>query len=244
MSADFRFRQFTVRQDGAAMKVGTDAVLLGAAATLDVNIHRVLDIGTGTGVIALMLAQRLSDRPEYLVTGIDIDGGAAACASENFSASPWNGHLSAANVSLADFAAENDDTFDLIVSNPPYFDESLANPDHTLALARHTGKMSYRDILEFSAKKLTPEGRLALVLPSDEEPRLLRHARYCGLFPSRILRIRTTARKTPSRIIAEFTFRRSEPEIKELILMDSNPSCPGGASRSAAYASLTEDFYL
>lgn len=272
MSADFRFKQFTVRQEGAAMKVSTDAVLLGAAASVAGNEANVLDIGTGTGVIALMIAQRLAAAGRssaanaanrtFHILGIDIDEGAAGCASANFASSPWSGHLSARNISLADFAAECTLTrhFDLIVSNPPYFDSSLENPDPNLALARHTGEMSYRDILEFAAGgpditgtgspdraagALSGNGRLALILPADELARLLRHGRFCGLFPSRILSIRTTPRKKPSRIIVEFTRNRSAALQEDtLTLMDSNPASASGASRSEQYSSLTSDFYL
>ncbi|MGN1232838.1 MAG: tRNA1(Val) (adenine(37)-N6)-methyltransferase, partial [Candidatus Cryptobacteroides sp.] len=169
----FHFKKFDVRNDKSAMKVNTDGVLLGASAPLQPSDRQILDIGTGTGTIALMLAQRLGREAGVLpsgtmITGIDIDVDAAAEAGENFLASPWNGNLKALHTPLSDYEPES--RFDLIVSNPPYYDDSLTNPDARKATARHTGDgLSFRDILEFAEPRLNAGGRLCIILPADQE---------------------------------------------------------------------------
>ena len=258
---EFRFKQFTVRQDASALRVGTDAVLLGAAMTLLPSDRTLLDVGTGTGVIALMAAQRLAERglavpdsdggsppitsPRGLfnatplrpvsIIAIDIDGPSAAEAAANFAASPWPGMLSARHCSLQDFAP--DAPLDVIFSNPPFYDESLRNPDAREAAARHTCSLSYRDLCAFAARHLAPDGRLSLILPAECEAALLRTAVSFGLHPFRILRILTTAGKTPRRIVAGFSRGRAAFREESLTLMS-------GASRTPEYSLLTAPFYL
>lgn len=230
--SDFRFKQFSVRQDDSALKVGTDAVLLGAAMTVRQCDRRMLDIGTGTGVIALMAAQRC---PEAAISAIEIDRPSADEAAFNFASSPWPSRLQAVCTSLQDYIPA--DRFDLIFSNPPYFDNSLTNPDARETAARHTCSLTHADICAFASEWLTPEGRLSLILPSDCEQRLIRTAASFGLFPFSILRIRTTAAKCPKRLVAEFCRRRDAVTEKELTLQD-------GPGRSADYSALTCGFYL
>lgn len=245
---EFRFKQFTVRQDASALKVGTDAVLLGAAMTLLPSDRTLLDVGTGTGVIALMAAQRLAVPSAPLACGsaitstglpdiiaIDIDGPSAAEAAANFAASPWSGMLSARHCSLQDFAP--DAPLDVIFSNPPFYDESLRNPDAREAAARHTCSLSYRDLCAFAARHLAPDGRLSLILPAECEAALLRTAASFGLHPFRILRILTTAGKAPRRIVAGFSRGRAAFRDESLTLMS-------GASRTPEYSLLTAPFYL
>lgn len=232
--SEFRFRQFSVKNEASAMKVGTDAVLLGAAMTLRPSDRSLLDVGTGTGVIALMAAQRLTSSA-FQIEAIDIDPASAAEAAENFAASPWSSHLRACCIPLSSYCAAG---FDLIFSNPPYYDSSLKNPDARESAARHTETLSYRGLCAFAATHLKPEGRLSLILPSDCEKDLLRTAASFGLYPFRLLRIRTTPAKPVSRLIAEFSRSRTQPEASELTLMDSS------GKRSREYVSLTREFYL
>lgn len=229
----FRFREFSVANDKAALKVGTDAVLLGAAMSIPVVCRHALDIGTGTGVIALMLAQRC---PDAAIEAIDIDGPSAEEASENFAASPWAERLEAKHLALSAYKPSSN--LDLIFSNPPYYDDSLLNPDGRESTARHTTELHYSDIAAFAAEHLSESGQLSLILPSDCEKALLRCAGSYGLHPFRMLRIRTTARKEPRRIVAEF--RRGSgfvPEESELVLQN-------GSERTPEYNQLTKHFYL
>lgn len=234
MDSLFRFRQFEVRNADSAFKVGTDAVLLGASMTLFPSDRLLLDIGTGTGVIALMAAQRTVESGA-LVEAIEIDGPSAAEARINFINSPWADRLSVRNVSLQGF--NPGERFNLIFSNPPYFDNSLKNPDPRESVARHTESLSYSDICAFASENLTDFGRLSLVLPAQEEHNLRRTAASFGLFPFRIIRARTTASKAPGRIVAEFSREKTEMREEEIVLQD-------GSRRTEQFSELTGDFYL
>ena len=261
----FQFKRFNVVNERSAMKVNTDGVLLGAAMTIRPDDRRLLDIGTGTGTIALMAAQRAlgipgqagddkpvtgddkpvtgDDEPEtggdVMIDAIDIDEPSATEAAENFKASPWSDRLHVHNLSLQEFAETGSEKYDLIFSNPPYFEDSLTAPDERKSTARHTSDgLSYRDIFDFAAERLTCCGRVALVLPADQEAPLCRYARMCGLHLFRILRIRTVERKAPIRIIAEFSRERCQtPSDGILTIMNKG-------KYTQEYLSLTHDFYL
>ena len=242
----FRFKKFEVRNEKSAMKVNTDGVLLGIAAPVNNSDSDVLDIGTGTGTIALILAQRLHGScgitDNVSITGIDIDAPAAEEAGINFNNSPWADSLTAKNISLEDFSTETGNKkFDLIVSNPPYYDSSLTNPDGKKAVARHTdlpqGSLSYREVMEFAARHLSETGRLSVVLPSDQEFAALRYARMCGLHLSHLLRVRTVERKQPKRFIATFVTAPCECRTQLLTIMEKG-------KYTDEYISLVKDFYL
>ena len=213
------------------MKVNTDGVLLGAAMTIPAHAALMLDIGTGTGTIALMAAQR---HPDASIHAIDIDEASALEAAQNFKESPWSVRLTAFHSALADF--HPDCRYDHIFSNPPYYDDSLVNPDAREGEARHSLSLSYRHILAFAAEHLQKEGTLSLILPADIEKTLLRQAGSYGLYPFRLLRIRTTPRKKPSRLIAEFSFKKAAPEEELLTIQESG-------KYTQEYISLTDDFY-
>ena len=238
------------------MKVNTDGVLLGAAMTIRPEDRCMLDIGTGTGTIALMAAQRVfggeipgkagndgeDTREESGVTridAIDIDEPSATEAAMNFANSPWAECLHAHNMSLDAFAASDDQKYDLIFSNPPYFEDSLTAPDERKSTARHTSEgLSYRDIFEFAKERLSENGRVSLVLPADQEAALCRYARMCGLHLFRILRVRTVPRKAPSRMITEFSRQRCETVKEELLTIQNE------GQYTQEYLSLTHDFYM
>ena len=241
----FRFKRFEVVNERSAMKVNTDGVLLGAAMTLKEGDRRLLDIGTGTGTIALMAAQRLAGIPgqagneEVRIDAIDIDEPSAVEAAANFARSPWAEHMHAHNLSLDDFAASGEWKYDMIFSNPPYFEDSLTASDERKSTARHTSEgLSYRDIFEFAAERLTPQGRVSLVLPADQEAGVCRYARMCGLHLFRILRIRTVTRKAPARIIVEFSRERCIGPADDILTIQDE------GKYTQEYLSLTHDFYL
>ena len=254
----FRFKRFEVINERSAMKVNTDGVLLGAAMTVRASDRKLLDVGTGTGTIALMAAQRFFSAlrndvvlssgavacQSFKITAIDIDGISVEEASRNFNNSPWSESLEARHASLDEFSsciAESDPEgrFDLIFSNPPYFDESLLAPEMRRCNARHTSTgLSYRELLDFAADRLSEDGRLSMVLPAETEASLTRHARMNGLHLFRILRVRTVPRKNPTRIIAEFSRKRCDVPEDAVITIQNE------GKYSEEYLSLTHDFYL
>ena len=245
MGSSFNFKQFSLRNEIAGLKVGTDGVLLGALADIGrMSVSpempegstgrrpRILDIGTGTGVIALMLAQRC---PEAELTGIDIDEHSPA--EENIRNSPWPDRLRFVNKSLAGYMDGDPGLFDAIVSNPPYYDDSLLCPDADRSAARHTGSLSYREVITFANDFLSGGGTVSLILPKSEEQRCIRFAASFGLYPYRIWSIKTTPLKSPSRFVADFSRERERPERRDLTIQDSD-------GYTAEYKELTKEFYL
>ena len=240
----FRFKRFDVINERSAMKVNTDGVLLGALMTVLPSDRRLLDIGTGTGTIALMAAQRLSDCMESMhqvsIDAIDIDEPSATEAAGNFRNSPWGGSLRAHHASLGEFTTSvQGQEFDLIFSNPPYFDNALNAPEQRRNAARHTSTgLSYREILDFSSSCLTENGRVAMVLPADTEHELTRHARMNGLHLSKMTRIRTVPRKAPKLIVAEFVKTRIEVPQDTILTIQNE------GQYTQEYLSLMKEFYL
>ena len=208
------------------MKVGTDGVLLGAWAP---SGSRILDVGTRSGLIARMLMQRC---PEAEVEGIDIDEAAVAQAKEN--------GVRAFQARLQDWKSDIGDCYDLIVSNPPYFQNSLKNPDRGRELARHTDSLGYEELIAHSARLLKEEGQLALILPAEAEEEIRNLAARYSLFPTHITRVYSKETKPARRVILAFSRKNSIVGLIEdsLVLEDEK----GG--RSAAYSKLCEEFYL
>ena len=251
----FRFRKFSVENTESAMKVNTDGVLLGVLMSVFPEYRTCLDVGTGTGTVALIAAQRISGLSgtvnggmpscsDFRIIGIDIDGPSAREAAGNFSASPWRDQLESVHVSLEDFGVRlrsgncDIEKFDHIFSNPPYYDMSLRAPDARRNGARHTDTLSYRELAAFSSEFMSDRGILSVILPSDARTWLFRHAAMYGLYPFRTVSIRTTPAKAPSRIVAEFSrIRRSVTAEESLTLHD-------GPGYTPEYVSLTKDFYL
>lgn len=233
----FRFKQFTVWHDRCAMKVGTDGVLLGAWCTLPARMGaRVLDIGTGSGLIALMIAQRLEKfNPE--IVAIDIDANAVEQSQINFQQSPWKNQLHSRLCALQDL--HNDVAFDLIVSNPPYFQSSLKNPDNARATARHTDSLSYRELISHSARLLAEDGSLSLVLPAEGEQEIMALAKEYYLYPTHITHVYSKPGKSIKRIL--ITFSKTDvaaPNTSEFYIESET------SPRSEEYQALTKDFYL
>ena len=248
----FNFKRFSVVNEKSAMKVNTDGVLLGAWMNIRPDDRMFLDVGTGTGTIALMAAQRLMDViqgtssgmasvdggvEDIIIDAVEIDCDSATEAGKNFRNSPWSDVLKVHNCAFSDFRPCG--KYDLIFSNPPYFDSSLLAPERRRCDARHTSSgLSFRELLEFASGYLSPKGRIAIVLPSDQENALCRYARMCSLHLQRILRVRTVPRKQPGRIIAEFSpVRPTQPQ--ELMLTIQNEG-----KYTEEYLSLTHEFYL
>ena len=230
----FQFKQFTVRQQYCAMKVGTDGTLLGAWALASAGPCRVLDVGTGTGLIALMMAQRY---PEALVTAIDIDEKAVSQAQGNVSASPFADRIQVLEADVQTF--ENSEKFDSIVCNPPFFEDSLVCPDPQRTEARHTVSLGYRQLMESAFRQLKNDGRFSVIIPADCRSRLESEAHLRGFFISRLCSVQTTPKKAPKRYMIELTKRPvNEIDITNGIL-ESSPQI-----RSDWYRELTQEFYI
>ena len=228
----FAFKQFTIHHDRCAMKVGTDGVLLGAWVNLS-NSHRILDIGTGTGLIALMMAQRCNDSN---ITAIDIDTEAVSQANENIQASPWKDRVIAIQQDIRSFHPNK--SFDTIVSNPPYFINSLKSSDTQRNTARHTDTLSAEDLIQKADELLTDEGRFSIILPTEQIENLIQISERVGLYPSRCTHVITRPGLMPKRTLMEFCKRETSCSIDELVVeLDRHVY-------SKEYIALTRDFYL
>ena len=230
----FQFKQFTVNQERCAMKVGTDGTLLGAWANAPVSNGKILDIGTGTGLVALMMAQRF---PEAQVVGIDIDEDAAIQAKENVDASPFSDRIT---IIHGDATKMDDKTlFDAIVCNPPYFVDSLTCPENQRTLARHAVSMNYEQLMQAAYKLLKNDGLFSIVIPTENNDAIETAAALAGFTISRICMIKTTPNKFPKRQLIEFRKTRIDniDFTEEILEMIPN-------QRSVWYHELTKDFYI
>ena len=213
----FRFKQFAVRQDRCPMKVGTDGVLHGAWAEVRPGERRRRDVDTGTGLIALMLAQRSAAR----ITAVDVDVECATQAAENFAASPWADRLDAVAVAVQRY--DPVERFDLIVSNPPYYVDSLLSHDEGRNTARHAAGLPFGELAAAVVRLLAPGGRFALVLPPVEMQRF-RSAALGRLYPVRWTEVYSTPRRGVRRILAEFcTTPVPPPEPSRLVIEIGGP---------------------
>ena len=230
------------------MKVGTDGTLLGAGAQLPALgkegclqsegetscCAHVLDVGTGTGLVALMMAQRY---PEASIVGIDIDEEAVVQATENAAGSPFSQRVVIRQADFRTFVSDR--KFDAIVSNPPFFDQSLTCPDDRRTTARHTSSLRYADLMASARRLLSDGGELSLIIPSECLAKIEAEAAIAGFFKVRQCAVKTTPRKQPRRYLLAFRRHPSAClELSEVVLEDQ----PG--VRSAWYAELTKAFYL
>jgi len=246
-SDTFTFKRFAVSQHGCAMKVGTDGVLLGAWCRLDGDSdRRLLDVGTGTGVIALQLAQR-TEGWGAAIDAVELDPAASLVARANFAASGWGDRLALHNTDVKPFAAADAHraAYYHVVSNPPYFVGSLTSPDAARTAARHTASLAYDDLVACCARLLRPSGRVSLVLPAGAETeRMTRAAADHGFHVSRLTEVHSTPRSGPRRTLLEFSRHqpaapRHAPEHTTLVIAGSTPG-----TFSDEYRALTRDFYL
>lgn len=230
----FHFKQFSIADDQSTMKVGTDAVLLGAWTDVE-NAENILDIGCGSGVISLMLAQRTNAKIE----AIDIDEDSVKQARENFKNSPWADQLEAFHYSLKDFRKTALKKYDLIVSNPPYFINALKSPDKNKNRSKHSGELSYVDLTHNMAQLLSQTGKACLILPSDIESKAFKDlALLEKIHLNKQLLIKPKANKKANRVLMEFSFLKSDLEEDEMYLREDDNQF------SETYKSLCKDYYL
>ena len=231
----FRFKQFSIGHDPRVMKVGTDAVLLGAWASHEGPAH-ILDIGTGSGVIALMMAQRF---PTAQVTAIDLDEASVALATKNFTLSPYSDRLAAIHLPVQQFFAENK-LYDLIVSNPPFFTGGAFTHQGERQVMRHTTKLSHNELLCSVRNLLAPSGTFAVVLPYLEGLRFIELAGLYHLYTHKQLRVRSLADKKVERLLLGLKLQPGEMEVKELVIQQSTKA----HDYTDEYIGLTKEFYL
>lgn len=229
----FHFKQFSVRHDRCAMKVGTDAVLLGAWVDVT-NAQTILDIGTGSGVIALMLAQRTTQ--SAVIKSVEIEKDAAEQAAENFFQSPWPSKLNVQHLAIQDY--KSSEHFDLIVTNPPYFNRSLASPNKRRHHVRHTSMLTYDELLSAVVRLLSFEGRFNVILPYHEGQLFAEVALQYKMYCSRRYHFRTRQEKPVERTLMEFTRNAKSLDEGEILLYSKE------LEWSSSYLNLTCDFYL
>lgn len=228
----FRFKQFNLLNDKTAMKVGTDGVLLGAWCDVS-GAKRVLDVGTGCGLIALMVAQRT---PDAAIKAIDVDQDAIIEAKENIANSPWCSRVDAMVANFNDYAAQ--EPFDLIVSNPPFFTENVMAPDRSRNLARHSVSLTMEQLIAKSKSMLTDCGCLALIAPVEQELYFRTCVVKTGMSIKRFARVVPVEGAAPKRLLWELVKTPVET-VEEQITIKLND-----ASYSQQYIALTQDFYL
>ena len=234
-SLPFKFKQFTIDQDRCAMKIGTDAVLLGAWTSVNQEPFSVLDIGAGSGVIALILAQRSNAE---LIDAIEIADDAYEQCTENFENSSWNDRLFCYHTSLKEFTEEIEDKYDLIVSNSPFYSDDYKSDDKQRALARFEDALPFSHLLESVSNLLSKNGVFSVVLPFKEEEKFIALATESRLFPNSILRVKGNPLSEIKRSLMQFSFTECEVEIDELIIETERHQY------TQDYINLTKDFYL
>lgn len=235
MTKPFYFKHFTVQQDRCAMKIGTDGVLLGAWTTLENNPNSILDIGAGTGIISLQLAQRSHAET---IDAIEIDDHAYEQCVNNFESSHWDDRLFCYHTSLAEFVGEIEDKYDLIISNPPFYSEDFKTANESRDVARFTDALPFAELIKSASLLLSEEGVFAVIIPRKEEEYFIEIASEVNLFPARICRVRGSENSEEKRSLIEFSFKNNAPKIQHLTIETSRHIY------TKEYLNLVKDFYL
>ncbi|MFG6687231.1 tRNA1(Val) (adenine(37)-N6)-methyltransferase [Mariniflexile sp. HNIBRBA6329] len=231
----FKFKQFEIQQDKCAMKIGTDGVLLGAWSSIEKNPFSVLDIGAGTGVISLMLAQRSNAE---LIDAIEIDDDAYEQCVDNFEASPWGDRLFCYHASLEEFVDEIEDTYDLIICNPPFYSEDYKTDSPQRDMARFNDSMPFNHLIESVSKLLSEDGIFSVIIPFKEEADFIKTATAFNLFPNRILQVKGNQTSETKRSLIECSFIESAVKKDTLVIETERHDY------TKDYINLTKDFYL
>jgi tRNA1Val (adenine37-N6)-methyltransferase len=233
MGKAFQFKQFAVDDDQSTMKIGTDAVLLGSWSNIE-NAEHILDIGSGSGIIALMLAQRSN----AFVDAVEIDKSSAQQAARNFEKSPWKNKMKIYHTSFQDFSVCNTKTYDLIVSNPPFFIEALKSEDVYRNLARHTDTLSFEDLMKGISKHLSPKGKVCVILPVSESISFKLIAELNGVFCNYQTGVISKKGLPPYRLLMEFSKLKTDLKEDSLCILNED------LSYTEEFKYLTKDFYL
>ena len=241
----FRFKKFTITQDRCAMKVGTDGVLLGAWCPIDNNPFSILDIGAGTGILSLILAQRSNAEHPSLqgelaqqIDAIEIDENAFEQCVENFENSPWGDKLFCFHAGLDEFMEEPEDEYDLIISNPPFYTEDYKTENEQRDLARFSDALPFEDLVEAAHLLLSENGIFAVIIPFKEEEKFIALAKEFELHPFKITRVKGTPTTEIKRSLLAFSKTQKQTLIDELIIETARHQY------TEEYIDLTKDFYL
>lgn len=229
----FQFKQFRIEQEQSAMKVGVDGVLLGAWADVS-NARNILDVGTGTALIALMMAQRSLAK----ITAVEIEKKAATEAKRNIAASPWQERVKVVNTSFQDFAVTADTTFDLIVSNPPFFTNAPKASGNERTLARHNDALPFTELIKCASDILNEDGGLAIIIPAEGFNDLLGIANSNGLFLKHKTEVKPKSPKKVNRLLLQWSKKKTETRVDSLTIFNED------GSFTNEYIRLTRDFYL
>lgn len=230
----FQFKKFTINQDRCAMKVGTDGVLLGAWCPIDNNPFSILDIGTGTGILSLILAQRSN---AVQIDAIEIDENAFEQCVENFESSPWGDKLFCFHASLDEFVEEPEE-YDLIISNPPFYTEDYKTENEQRDLARFSDALPFKDLVEAANLLLSENGIFAVIIPFKEEEKFIALAKDFELHPFKITRVKGTPTTEIKRSLLALSKTQKQTLIDELIIETARHQY------TEEYIDLTKDFYL
>ena len=232
----FKFKQFSVEQDRCAMKIGTDGVLLGAWAPIENNPFSILDIGTGTGILALMLSQRSNAQQ---IDALEIDEDAYEQAVDNFENSFWSDRLFCFHAGLDEFVEEPEDEYDLIVSNPPFYTEDYKTENEQRDLARFADAMPFEDLVEAADLLLSENGVLAVIIPFKEEDNFIALAKEYELYPIKITRVKGTPTTEIKRSLLAFSRNENTPLLTDELIIETARHI-----YTPEYIELTKDFYL
>lgn len=232
----FQFKQFSLEQDRCAMKIGTDGVLLGAWTPIENNPFSILDIGTGTGIIALMLAQRSHAEQ---IDALEIDEDAYEQAVDNFENSPWGDRLFCFHAGVDEFVEEPEDEYDLIVSNPPFYTEDYKTDNHQRDLARFADALPFEDLIEVAALLLSENGIFSVIIPFKEEESFVAIAKEYELHPFKITRVKGNPTSDIKRSLLAFSRNESDTVLKDELIIET-----GRHIYTPEYIELTKDFYL
>jgi len=231
----FHFKKFSIDDSKAAMKIGTDSVLLGSW-TFCCAESRILDIGTGSGILAIMMAQRSQNAQ---IDAVEIDPEAAELAKLNVQLSPWSDRIQIFNSSIQKFSSETKNSYNLIICNPPFFTDSLKAPDKARNLARHNDTLPIKDLLECTSKLLTEDGKAAFIIPADAYENWKNEASKHQLFPEHLMWVKSSPAHKAHRTMIMFSRKNQNTISEDMLTIYSTEKI-----HSQEYQKLTSEFYL
>jgi tRNA1Val (adenine37-N6)-methyltransferase len=235
MGGKFSFKQFEIQQDQCAMKIGTDGVLLGAWTSIEQNPETILDVGAGTGIIALMMAQR---EPMAQIDGLELDTEAYVQCVENFEASPWGDRLFCYHASFQEFMEEMDEPYDLIISNPPFYSEGISSGNEARDIARKNEALPFEVLIKGAERLLSVQGQLSVIIPYAQEENIISIGQAVHLYPERITRVKGSQNTDVKRSLIQFS-RNKKVCLPTHLTIEVERHV-----YTKEYEALVKDFYL